>query len=156
MALTKNVNAYVTAEEADTYFGDRLVGVSWSDADSTQKEQALVTATEVLDGLDWIGVAEDAEQPLCFPRVGDYEDPRSGQVVVLSGVPKRITTAVCLLAEHLLSNPDVLTNEGSLSGLSVSSLSLQNIREAPLIPELVHREIKPLLQRNTGSWWRAN
>ena len=55
MALTKGINSYVNLEEANAYFADRIDVSAWTDASSTLKEQALVTASLYLNNFDWAG-----------------------------------------------------------------------------------------------------
>lgn len=159
MALTKGTNSYATAVEADTYFGDRLDVAAWTAANSTEKDQALITATAVLDDLIWTGTAVSESQPLAFPRAGYYFDPRLGTAVTLSttAVPDRILRATKELAHHLLNNDGLLDDTGTLTDLTVSSITLTRVKAPELIPANVKRIIQPLLL-NAGSsnWWRAN
>jgi hypothetical protein len=159
MALTKGTNSYVTASEADTYFSTRLDVAAWTAADVTEKEKALVTASGVLDGLIWTGVAVSELQPLAFPRRGSYFDPRIGLRAVLDGstIPARVETATKELAYHLLNNDGILDDMGNVNDMSIGQINLSTIRAPNLVPSVVKRLIKPLLA-NAGqnSWWRAN
>lgn len=159
MALKKGTNSYATQAEAETYFEDRLDVAAWNSADDDQKEQALVTATSMLDGLSWEGVAADENQPLAFPRVGSYFDPRVGIEVTLDGVtvPTRIQKATYELAYHLLNNDGLLDDAGSMINLEVSVIKLSKIRRPSELPSMVKRLIKPiLLNAGSNAWWRAN
>lgn len=158
MALTKDVNSYVTVEEAEAYFEDRLDVAAWTEADVSQKPQALVTATAMLDALTWTGVAVSEVQPLAFPRVGDYFDPRIGALVTLGiSVPSRVITATFELAYHLLNNDGLLDSTGGVVNLTMGPIKLEGIRATGDFPIAVRRVIKPLLV-NVGAnmWWRAN
>jgi hypothetical protein len=158
MALVKGTNSYATVEEADAYFADRLDVAAWSSAELTQKAQALITATSLLDGLNWIGVAVSESQALAFPRSGVYFEPRLGMDISLEGsTPSRIIHAVFELAYHLLNNDGLLDDTGSVRDLSIGSIRLTNVLSAPKIPFSVKKFTKPL-QVNSGSnlWWRAN
>lgn len=158
MALAKGTNSYVTREEADTYFSDRIDVAAWTSASDTQKDQALVTATRILDNMKWTGVAISASQALAFPRSGTYHDPKLGYEATLTGsVPTRITDATCELAYHLCNNDGLLDDTGSVSGLSVGQISLQIKSDPSKIPSTVKALISPLLLRgNSAAWWRAN
>jgi len=158
MALSKNVNSYVTVAEADSYFLDRLDVAAWSAASETEKAQALITATAVMDDMDWIGYAISDSQTLAFPRNGSYFDPRVGLEVLLdTSIPKRIIVANCELAYHLLNNDGLLDDTGALDSLQIGSISLQKVRSANKIPMSVKRMLKPLLSKGgVSSWWRAN
>jgi hypothetical protein len=158
MALNKGTNSYVDITETDLYFTDRLDVAAWTTADTTQKGQALVTASAVLDGLFWTGTAISESQPLAFPRSGYYFDPRLGTHVTLTvETPNRITKATMELAYHLLNNDGILDDSGLVKDLQVGSVQLTTILAPNLIPATVKRLIKPLLA-NAGSngWWRAN
>lgn len=158
MALAKGTNSYVTVAEADTYFEDRLDVAAWTSANATQKAQALVTATSVLDSENWVGIAISDSQPLAFPRVGTYFDPRLGYITDLPvTVPVKIEDATCELAYHLLNNDGLLDDTGSVSDLQVGTISLHIKNSAGLVPPFVKKMIRPLLE-NGGSrmWWRAN
>ncbi len=157
MALAKNVNSYVTVAEADAYFADRLDADAWTSAEATTKAKALVTATGQLDQMSWVGVAVSETQKLAFPRSGEYYDPKLGMRIALSGIPDRLVVAVCELAMHLVANEGVLASESSVKSISVDVIKLDFIQPAAVIPDTVHRVIKPLLvSGGSRQWWRAN
>jgi hypothetical protein len=158
MALSKNINSYATVAEADTYFKDRLDVEAWISAESTQKAQALVTATSLIDTLNWTGVAVSETQPLAFPRSGVFFDPRLGMDIEFNdSVPSRIIQATFELAYHLLNNDGLLDDTGSVKDLTVGSINLTRVLSPNKIPFSVKRLIKPL-QVNQGAnlWWRSN
>ena len=159
MALKKGTNSYRTVAEADAYFEDRLDVAAWTDADDDQKSQSLVTATAVLDNMDWTGYAVSESQNLAFPRVGTYFDPRLGYDVNFDSVdaPDRINIATYELAYHLLNNDGLLDSSGSVVNLKVGPISLERVSTPSTVPPHVKRLIKPMLV-NSGAkqWWRAN
>ncbi len=159
MALVKGTNSNVTVAEADSYFGDRIDVAAWDSASATQKAQSLVTATLLLDSLNWTGVAVSDSQSLAFPRTGSYFDPKLGVTVELSNniVTNRISTATFELAYHLLNNDGLLDETGDVKNLTLGKIDLTNIRRPSQLPSIVRNLIRPLLV-NTGSnaWWRAN
>jgi hypothetical protein len=158
MALTQGVNSYVSRTEALAYFGDRLDVAAWTDASETLQDQALVTATLLLEDEAWAGAAVSDSQNLAHPRVGEYFDPRLGKVVALDApiAVKRLHTAQIELAYHLLNNDGLLDSVGEVDSLSLGGISLTDIRTTSRIPSTVRRLIKPLLIRSTHAWWRAN
>lgn len=158
MALTKNVNAYSSVVEADSYFENRLDAAAWTDADATEKSKALITATSLLETMSWTGEVVSESQPLAFPRSGDYFDPRLGTTAKLTAeVPKRIIEAQYELAYHLLNNDGLLDSTGSVTALKIGTIDLSEIRNPPKIPSHVSRLIRPLLiSGGSSSWWRAN
>jgi hypothetical protein len=157
MTLAKGVNSYATVGEADAYFADRVDVPDWLAANSTKKGQALVTATRVLDMLDWVGIVVSDTQSLSFPRVGAYFDPKLGYQKNLSGVPDRIVTATYELANHFLINTGILDDTGRVIDLNLSNLSLGTIINPGVIPSSVLSIIRPI-RRNLGTrmWFRAN
>lgn len=159
MALAKGINSYVDVSEADAFFEDRLDAAAWTDANVTQKSQALITATAVLDSLSWVGVAVSETQPLSFPRVGEYFDPRVGaQVAMTSVTPLRVVRGTFELAYHLLNNDGLLDSTGDVGSISIGGISLGDVRAPDRVPYIVKRTIRPLLANAalSNTWWRAN
>lgn len=159
MALVKGTNSYVTLIEANDYFLDRLDVEAWTQASDPLKEQALVTATGVLDEMTWTGSAITDTQSLAFPRLGSYFDPRLGMSIYLDEdfIPDRITKATMELAYHFLNNDGILDDTGRVEDLSVGSINLTSIYAPSLIPSNVKKSIKPLLlNQGSSAWWRAN
>ena len=111
MALILNENSYVTRAEANTYFTDRLNSDTWTNATDTEKDSALIQATQIIDQKDFLGYKSVSTQTLKFPRIGLIYD---GVDVDGSTVPKRVKDAVCELAIWCLSEdytePDDLAN----------------------------------------------
>jgi|APGre2960657404_1045060.scaffolds.fasta_scaffold03057_4 hypothetical protein len=159
MALAKGTNSYATVSEADSYFGDRLDVAAWTSASEQDKGKALVTATLILDGLDWMGVAVSETQALAFPRNVAYFDPRIGTEITVGGttVPARVINGTYELAYHLLNNDGLLDDTGIVTDLQIGTISLKTIIAPSKIPFNVQRLIKPLLNNvAANAWWRAN
>jgi hypothetical protein len=156
MAIEKGVNSYVTVEEAELYFADRIDSTKWTTASAERKSQALVTATMALETQLWAGYVVSETQSLAFPRYGYYFDPRVGYEVSLES-PNRLLLATYELAYHYLNNEDLLNTSGSVEGLVVDSIKLFNIKPAPKISGTVKRLIKPMLVNGgANAWWRSN
>jgi len=158
MALTKGVNSYVTEVEATVYFGDRLDVAAWTVADAASREQALISATDILENISWVGIAVSATQALAFPRVGSYFDPRIGALTHLGeDVPARILQATKELAYHLLNNDGLLDDTGGVKNIKVGPIELSNVLSPSVLPKKVKSLINPI-RINAGSnpWWRAN
>lgn len=159
MPLIKGTNSYVTVAEADAYFENRLDVAAWTNANSTQKSQALMTATSMLDNITWVGFVVSESQTLAFPRSGIYYDPFLGMSKALdeTTVPNRIINATYELAYHLLNNDGLLDDTGQVKDLSVGSINLTLITNPRKIPNTVDKLIKPLkLDGGSNFWWRAN
>lgn len=152
MPLIKGTNSYVDVSEADAYFSTRLGSSAWVEALEPTKESALVTATQVLNQMEWAGLPVSSDQPLAFPRsIAD----------VYETTPVRILQATYEMALHLLNNPDLLDDTGGVESLSVGPISLYEIRSPKLIPQVVQRLIAPYSLssgaiKGSRAWWRAN
>jgi hypothetical protein len=157
MAAEKGVNSYADLDEANEYFETRLDAAAWTDiTDEDQKEKALVTATTLLDSYEWTGIAVSESQPLAFPRVGEYFDPRVGSVVAMEGTPDRIVRATIELAYHLLNNDGLLDETGGVDSISLGPIQLTDLRAPSKIPAWIYRTVKPLmLNRGSRAWHRA-
>lgn len=140
MALQKGYNSFVTIIEAENYFYDRLNQASWDSATDETVERALVTATGILDNLDWGGTAvPTALYPLSWPRDITYWDTKSGGYETLEDdrddttefmgtIPEDIKKATYELALHLIKNMSTIEDQSSgsprLKDLKVGSISL--------------------------------
>jgi len=168
MALVLNTNSYVEIADADEYFETRIDSANWFDAEDEIKEQALVTATLMVDDNSWIGSAVSSSQALAWPRKNVfYYDNRMGTniTVAQSEIPTKVKVAVYEQALHLVNNEDVLMGQSqTFESISIGSISLSDsngdVTRIPKRPSEVLKSIKPLVRRGTtgvgGSWWRSN
>ena len=138
MALQKGYNSFVTITEAESYFYDRLNQSAWDSATDETVERALVTATGILDNLDWGGEAvPTTSYPLSWPRDITYWDSKSGGYETLEDdrsttsygtFPEDIMKATYELALHLIKNMSTIEDQSSgsprLKDLKVGSISL--------------------------------
>lgn len=140
MALQKGINSFVTIEEAEGYFYNRLNQSAWDSATDETVERALVTATGILNDLDWGGEAVPTTlYPLSWPRditywdtiSGGYEtleDDRNDTTESMGTIPEDIKRATYELALHLIKNMSTIEDQSSgsprLKDLSVGSVSL--------------------------------
>lgn len=69
--------AYVTLEEANTYFESRLHAEAWTNASDTDKQKALEMATRAIDRTPLKGVKASWDQAHQFPRYPDTEVPQA-------------------------------------------------------------------------------
>lgn len=138
MALSKGANSFVTVEEAEAYFDDRLDAAAWNDATEANKPKALITATGMLlDELNW--------------------DPCEGIAVDMAVVPDQVIKATYELALHILTNSGVLDDTGHVHDLGISGISLGTIVSPSRIPSSVKKLVRSLLKNQGGRlWWRAN
>lgn len=168
MALVLNTNSYVEIADADTYFETRIDSANWFDATDEVKEQALVTATQLVDDHAWIGSAVSSSQALAWPRkYATYNDSRLGLSVTIdeATVPDLVKVAVYEQALHLVNNEDLLAGTTqTFESISVGSISLSDsngdVTRTSIKPSVVMKPIRPLIRKGGGgvgaSWWRAN
>lgn len=168
MALTLNENSYVTVEEADLYLESRIDNANWFDAGDEVKEQALVTATTLIDNNSWIGYAVSSSQDLAWPRKNAiYFDQRLGQQISFSEaeIPANVKKAVYEQALHLVNNEDLLTESTqTFESISIGSISVSDsnsdVTRIPIRPSIVSKLLRGLVKQGSfgqgASWWRVN
>lgn len=154
--MLDDTNSYVTLDEAEAYFANRLDAAAWDEAKEVQKEQALVTAAQTMETLDWVGSIVDPSQPLAWPRKGYFFDPRLGYTVEIDDIPARVKTAQMELAYHLLNNDGVLDTGGGVKSVKVGPIEITGIRSASAVSSVASKMLSPLLNNRGAAVWRAN
>lgn len=103
---------YGSVEEGDLYFSTKL-NSAWDCSDFLDKRKALITATQIIDRLNFIGCKATTTQVLQFPRGTD------------TNIPSDIKFATYEIANKLLDgvDPDLETDN-----LSVESHSYHPVR----------------------------
>jgi len=116
MALVVGTNSYISVADADDYFLTRLNSAKWTSSTPTDKENALITATTMIDCLYiFNGEKTDPAQPLEFPRDGATE------------IPDKIKLATCEQAFYLLSVGDVTIPSASAEGVKKATLGSMSV-----------------------------
>lgn len=115
MSLVVGTNSYISRANADTYFLDSLRNTSWSALSTTVKDQALITATRMIDRQTWAGAKTSSSQALQWPRTGVTD--AYGNAVDSSAVPQAVIDATCELALALALDPTIETNTSSGSNI---------------------------------------
>jgi len=168
MALVLNTNSYVTIADADAYFETRIDSASWTSAPDSTREEALVTATQIIDNNPWIGSAVSSSQALAWPRRNaNYLDNRLGMQIAFSEteIPSLVKVAVYEQALHLLNNEDLVAQTTqTYESIKIGSISVSDsnndVTRISVTPSFVIKPIRPLLRRGVdglgASWWRAN
>lgn len=129
------VTAYVTVEEAATYFASRLHSEAWTSAADADKQKALVMATRAIDRQILRGRKTDAGQDRAFPRYPD------------TAVPQAVKDATCEEALALLDRGD--NQRRKLQAEGVVSMSIGSLSETYAIGSgegLLSQEAKELLR----------
>lgn len=132
-----DANSYVTANEAVTYFDERLpLSTPWDDND--YKEASLIMATRLLDayfrgskvvvpasgsvaafykiGPAWLGAPASTSQRLAWPRTGLLT--QNGAELGSGAIPQEIKDAVCELAGQLVVKDTSLDNAAAALGIT--------------------------------------
>jgi len=168
MALQIGINSFVTVTEAEVYFYDRLNQASWDSATDEIVERALVTATGILNDLDWGGTAlPTALYPLSWPRDITYWDTKSGAYDTIEDdrsttsygtFPDDIKRATYELSLHLIKNmgtiEDQSTGSPKLKDLKVGSVSMafdlgSGISNFKELPDQIQRLIAKYENQNS-------
>jgi len=134
--IVVGTNSYVTAAECTTYAADRYGYGAW--ATETNKEEALISATQQLDVLcDWYGTKSDTDQTLEFPRNSVDADP----------VPQAVKDAQCEIAFAIVTTGAVVTvADDALTELKAGSVTMKfkaTSPNNPLINDLVTKLMTP-------------
>lgn len=105
-------NSYADVSDGDTYHETRLHVDDWTDANTADKEKALMWATRLLDDMvEWNGRKTDDDQALDWPRYQIYDE--DGYYIDHNTIPQDIVDATCelartLLVEDITGSPDTL------------------------------------------------
>lgn len=113
-AGASNANSYLSVAGADS-IADTMVGtLTWTTATSDNKICALITATNGLETLKWIGSRATTTQALAWPR----SDAECGDKSYTdSEIPRELELATFDLANALLGDPTLLRSSPSSEAL---------------------------------------
>lgn len=105
--------SYATVADGETYFTERLNSDAWDDASEANKAKSLITATRIIDRLNFKGTKTSENQTLQFPRNDD------------ATIPEDIKFACLEVALALLDGVDP---EIEFDNLSMVSQNYANVR----------------------------
>lgn len=171
MSLVKGENSYVTLNEADSYFDNRMDVAAWASASSDLKEKALITATSLIDELEFRGSVVSETQAFAFPRSGTYYDRSRGLSTTFSSTYtftdgldetenslgrdiKLLRKTVYELAYHLVNNDGLLDRTGSFQDIKVGPIELKEVQTASVFPYVIKNNLRPILV-NADHYWRT-
>lgn len=123
-AGASNANSYLTVAAADTIANGMIGTLAWTTASADDKARALITATNGLETLGWVGERSSTTQALSWPR----SDASCGDKTIADDdIPRELELATFDLANALLSNPALLrsapANESLVTGIPNRDLS---------------------------------
>ncbi len=132
-------NSYVTLEEAEAHFAERLDVSVWAAADGGMKARALLMAARMLERLRWHGTRATAAQALCWPRV-NAPGAKDGTI------PAVIAQAQCEEALAWLRPELVHRRRLQAAGVTVAEIdSAREVYSAPPPGALLSPEARALL-----------
>lgn len=142
-----SANSYVTHDEAELYFADRLNVDAWTNAEDS-RPKALLMAAKQLQTENWLGVRVDTTQALAWPRSG-VENPDSVPcaLYLTTEIPQRIKDAQCELALYLLAanrQPGEANRRVKSWSADGVSATYENVGGAQSVPNDVLSLIAPL------------
>ncbi len=140
MSLTVGTDTYISLDDADTYFSNRLHADIWDDATDAEKEKALKMACDLLENrVIWAGQKTDSSQILQWPRknlLNHYRDE-----VDSSTIPDSVKYVQCELAQYLLEvNP--LTVPNGIKNIDLDGLQVDIQAIGETIPPKIFKPIQ--------------
>lgn len=113
-----NANSYLSVSGADSIADSMVDPGAWATATTDTKVRALITATNGLNTLEWIGTRTSTTQSLAWPRT----DASCGDRTIPSDdIPRELELATFDLANALITAPALLksapTNEALVTGI---------------------------------------
>lgn len=160
-------NSYISRVEADNYFLLRLGADVWnSEGSNTIKESALVTATQRIEQLSFLGVRASRSQALKFPRAGapladdDFYDGYGDLTYSTNEIPALVKQATCEMALVLLTDTQFLGVDDLKQFEQINlpgglSFKIRADYEAGGLPAQVERILAPLMASRSGMLLRS-
>lgn len=109
-----DANSYLSIAGADSIANGMVGTLSWATATSDNKAKALVTATNGMETLGWIGTRASTTQALAWPRA----DASCGdKTITATEIPRELELATFDLANALLGDPALLRNAPTTGAL---------------------------------------
>lgn len=109
-----NANSYLSVAGADSIAEGMVGTLSWASATNNDKIKALITATNGLETLGWVGLRATTTQALAWPRTGAVcGDKNYGD----DEIPREIELSTFDLANALLADPTLLRSSSSGAAL---------------------------------------
>ena len=153
---TESSNCYVSLDEAEDYFIDRMHSSNWTSLGDDVKEQLLVTASRQIDwNIRFDGYKSDVLQSMEFPRTGIVLPDGSDLDETI--IPIRLKHAVFEMA--LMSIKKDRTLESSLAGISSAKVSVLQVTASPggvkstdpkIIPKAIRNMLRDFISPNVS------
>lgn len=148
VTATPGVNSYVSLAAANDLAAQRLFAVSWNAATDDTRAAALITATALLDRMQWQGRPIAPTQPLAWPRVANR---CPDGYPLTTEIPAAIVTATAELAIHLLATGDLGGGPAVMSRMVGDSMVMHFAHVGDELPKHVRRLIEPFLEASSAN-----
>lgn len=160
MTVTYGENSYISLEDAEKYFLERLHSDVWYNSSEADRQKALMTATKHINTLRFKGFLCEQTQPLQFPRYikpnylskHTYTDKINlvnvnGQEVIYIEISTAIKDACCEEAITLLElgNSSHLKNQAL--GITSMNIGIGSASYSPTGNELISVRALQLLDK---------
>jgi hypothetical protein len=146
-------NSYISVDDAQTYFDDRLNNDNWYNAPAEKQEQSLILATAHLERFDYLGTRVSSTQALKWPRYG-VEKPDSGHYysyLDATAIPKQVKDATCEMALSLLGSKAMdQPLSGAMSSLRIGPVSIDFKSGGWTMPPQVNQLLRGLRVNASG------
>ncbi len=121
-------NSYVDVVTSTALLGQRLYTDAWLEADATSQAQALMWATDLLDGqVQWYGQPATVTQALAWPQTGQLD--HLGRPLPATVIPPAVQQATALYALSLLEQAPP---EASSSTLEVGVVKSRKVGDTEI------------------------
>ncbi len=141
-------NSYLSLADAQAIAATRLFTQAWDNASPCTKEQAIITATALLDRMGWQGRKLAPTQPIAWPRVA--EGAPQGYPLTTE-TPEPIKTASVELAIHLLSTGSLGSTAAIMQQMLGDAMVMYYQHIADELPKHVRRLIEPYLRASSAN-----
>lgn len=145
---TVGTTSYVTVEAANALASERLFASAWAAATADTRAQALMTATALLDRMQWQGRPLAPTQPLAWPRVAD-RCPEGYPLT--TDIPAPIVAATVELAIYLLGHGELPGGPAIMQRMLGDSMVMHFAHVADELPKHVRRLIEPFLRSSSAN-----
>lgn len=143
-----SANAYVTVAEFKAFQDDR--GGDYSSASDDQIEKAIVLATDFLDTrYSFSGQQRDVDQGTQFPRFLTGREFGSYEKTPLSGIPRALKHAACLMAMRSLGGATLLPDPTFSTAGQVTAVKK---KVGPIETETKYSDALPVVQPETPKY----
>jgi len=135
MAVVEGTNSYISADDADTYFDNRLHSDVWTGDTDT----ALIQACNLMENrVFWKGRKTSSSQTLQWPRTGLLD--LYGTAVPNDEIPDLVKQVQCELAQYIMENDPHLLPAG-IQTINFGGLKINTIPKQETIPGKVFKPI---------------